>query len=158
MHNALISEKLRELHGALLEIVAMMNGAERDEMLIREAGIQLDRAQFPLLVAVDRFGPIGVGDLADRVGRDYTTVSRQLATMEERCLIVRGTNSRDRRIREARIAPAGSVMARAIDIARDRVLRQAFADWAADDLDDLVTLTCRLAEAMRRGQHEVRSD
>ena len=72
-----------------------------------EAGIRLDRALFPLLIAIGRFGPIGVVDLAERVGRDYTTVSRQVAKLEELSLVKRRASSADRRIREAIIAPAG---------------------------------------------------
>ncbi len=44
----------------MLDIVAVMNRPQRDDALIREAGISLDRALFPLLVSVERFGPIGV--------------------------------------------------------------------------------------------------
>jgi hypothetical protein len=73
------SERLRQLHGALLDIVSAINRPQRDEALIREAGIALDRALFPLLVGIERFGPIGVVELADRIGCDYTTVSRQVA-------------------------------------------------------------------------------
>jgi hypothetical protein len=39
-----ISKQLRVLHGALLSIVSVMNRPERDEVLIRQAGIRLDRA------------------------------------------------------------------------------------------------------------------
>src|ERR1700683_4422797 len=75
VQNTHIRDRLRELHGAVLDIVSAMNRPQRDEVLIKEAGIALDRALFPLLVGVQRFGPIGVVDLADRAGRDYTTVS-----------------------------------------------------------------------------------
>jgi len=67
VQNTHIEETLRELHGALLEIVGVMNRPQRDEAMIREAGIALDRALFPLLVLVERLGPIGVVELADRV-------------------------------------------------------------------------------------------
>jgi len=76
VQNTHIGMKLRRLHGAVLDIVSVINRPQRDEVLIKEAGIPLDRALFPLLVGVGRFGPIGVVELADRVGRDYTTVSR----------------------------------------------------------------------------------
>jgi len=56
--------------------------ANLDTALIREAGIFLDRALFPLLVGIERKGPIGVGELADLVSREYTTVSRQVAKLE----------------------------------------------------------------------------
>lgn len=37
-----------------------MNRPQRDEAMIREAGIGLDRALFPLLVLIEKRGPIGV--------------------------------------------------------------------------------------------------
>ena len=152
VRNTHMSHKLRELHGALLDIVGVMNGPQRDEAIIREAGIRLDRALFPLLVLVERLGPIGVVDLADRVGRDYTTVSRQTAKMESLGLIVRREGSTDRRVREAEIAPPGKAMTDLIDAARDRMLRAGFADWEPPEVDTLVTLMRKFAKALISGR------
>ncbi|MCJ2182277.1 MarR family winged helix-turn-helix transcriptional regulator [Novosphingobium sp. 1949] len=143
------SAQLREFHLALLQIVGMMNGAERDEILIREAGIRLDRALFPLLVTVGKFGPIGVVDIADRVGRDYTTVSRQMGRLDELGLVERRPGATDRRVREAHITPAGEAMNRAIDAARERLLNEGFAAWSEGEFDDLVRLMVKLAGTMR---------
>ena len=148
VQNTHISMQLRALHASVLDIVGLMNGAERDEMLIREAGIALDRALFPLLVLVERVGPIGVGDLADRVGRDYTTVSRQMAKLDGLGLITRRDNAADRRVREAVIAPAGKAMTDSIDAARERLLHAGFAEWEASEIDLLVTLMRRFADAL----------
>jgi DNA-binding MarR family transcriptional regulator len=87
----------------LLDIVAVMNRPQGDEKLIKEAAIPLERALFPLLICIERFGPIGVGHLADRVGRDYTTVSRQVSKLESLDLVKPG--AKDRRVSEAVIAP-----------------------------------------------------
>lgn len=149
LQDAHISARLRELHMALLDIVAVMNRPGRDEVLIREAGIPLDRALFPLLVLVERFGPIGVVDLADRVGRDHTTVSRQVARLEAAGLVLRRAGAADRRVREAAIAPRGKAMTEAVDAARDRIGRAALADWDAADVDDLARLLRRYADAVR---------
>ena len=92
-----ISEQIRVLHGALIDIVSVMNRPQVDERMVREAGISLDRALFPLLVGIERLGPIGVVDLADRVGRDYTTVSRQVAKLEALDLVERQPGAADRR-------------------------------------------------------------
>jgi hypothetical protein len=62
-----IREQIRALHEALIDIISVINRPQRDEMMVREAGISLDRALFPLLVVIERRGPIGVVDLADRV-------------------------------------------------------------------------------------------
>lgn len=56
----------------------------RDEQILQAAGIQLEQMLFPLLVAVGRHGPVGVVELADHLGRDYTTVSRQVKNWKPR--------------------------------------------------------------------------
>ena len=152
VRNTHMSHTLRELHGALLDIVGVMNGPQRDEAIIREAGIHLDRALFPLLVLVDRLGPIGVVELADRVGRDYTTVSRQTAKLESLGLVVRREGAKDRRIREAEIAPPGKAMTDLIDAARDRMLRDGLVDWQPQEVDALVTLMRKFAAALVSGR------
>jgi DNA-binding MarR family transcriptional regulator len=99
---------LPELHRSLIDIVSVMNLPERDTELLARAGLSLERALFPLLVLVERLGRIGVVDLAGRVGRDYTTVSRQIARLEELRLVTRRPGAADKRVREAVITPSAS--------------------------------------------------
>jgi DNA-binding MarR family transcriptional regulator len=146
VHNTHIKVKFRELHTALLDIVSAINRPQRDEALIKAAGIPLDRALFPLLVLIERLGPIGVVDLADRVGRDHTTVSRQMAKLESLDLILRQAGAQDRRVREAIIAPRGKDMTDAVDAARDRIASAILGDWADDDIDELVRLVQKFAD------------
>jgi DNA-binding MarR family transcriptional regulator len=146
VQNTHIDVPIRELHGALLDIVSVMNRPQRDEAMVREAGISLDRALFPLLVMVERLGPIGVVDLADRVGRDYTTVSRQVAKLESLGLVERHGSAADRRIREATITPKGKAMTDCVDEARERMARAIFAKWNQRDIKDLVRLMRKFAD------------
>jgi DNA-binding MarR family transcriptional regulator len=148
VQNTHISDQLRQLHGALLDIVSVMNRPQRDEVLIKEAGIPLDRALFPLLVGIARFGPIGIVDLADRVGRDYTTVSRQVAKLESLALVARQGSAADRRLREAVITPKGKAMTDLVDAAREKIGRAIFATWDAHDIDELVRLMRKFADAV----------
>jgi DNA-binding MarR family transcriptional regulator len=149
VQNTHISARLRELHAAVLDIVGAMNRPQRDEALIKEAGIPLDRALFPLLVSIERFGPIGIVELADRVGRDYTTVSRQVAKLESLGLVERRGRSTDRRVREAVVSPKGRAMTERVDAARDRIGRAIFKTWDARDIDDLARLMRKFADAMK---------
>jgi DNA-binding MarR family transcriptional regulator len=146
VQNTHMGNQLRRLHGALLDIVNVMNRPQRDEALIREAGIPLDRALFPLLVLVERFGPIGVVALADRVGRDYTTVSRQVAKLESLGLVQRRDGISDRRVREAVVTPKGKAMTDLVDAARERIGRRIFATWHMHEMDELVRLTRKFAD------------
>lgn len=140
-----ISQQLPLLHDALISIVSVMNSPQRDEEMIRHAGIRLDRALFPLLIGVGRLGPIGVGDLADRVGRDYTTVSRQVAKLDSLGLVERAPSKEDARVRFASITPQGKRMTDAIDRAREAKARALFKSWSREDFDDLIRLMRRLA-------------
>jgi len=132
-----------DLHNALLMIVGTFNRPQRDELLIKESGIQLDRALFPLLIQIGRFGPLGAVELADRAGRDYTTVSRQVAKLEELGLAQRQKNARDKRVNEAVITAAGKAMTDKIDAARTQIYQQLFADWPAEERAELTRLLQR---------------
>ncbi|WP_213738823.1 MarR family winged helix-turn-helix transcriptional regulator [Bradyrhizobium sp. dw_411] len=148
VQNTHIGDQLRQLHGALLDILSVMNQPQRDEALIKEAGIPLDRALFPLLVVVERFGPIGIVELADRVGRDYTTVSRQVARLESLDLVERQGSAADRRVREALVTSKGKAMTMLVDAARERIGRSVFATWDTNEIDELVRLMRKFADAV----------
>jgi len=149
VQNTHIGKQIRHLHGSLLDIVSLINRPQLDDVLIQEAAIPLERALFPLLVVIDKFGPIGVVDLADRVGRDYTTVSRQIAKLESLNLVERRAGAADRRIRETAISPKGKAMTRAADTARERLGRRVFETWDPRDFDELVRLMRKFADAIK---------
>lgn len=151
VQNTLDSATLRSLHGALIDIVSVMNRPQRDEDMVREAGIALDRALFPLLVMIERLGPIGIVDLADRVGRDYTTVSRQVSKLVELGLAERRENPVDRRVREAVVTADGKAMTDRIDTAREKMARETFSDWEDGEVTDLIRLMRRFADAVTGG-------
>lgn len=144
-------QQLRTLHDALISIMITMNTPQRDAELIEAAGIKLDRALFPLLVGVERRGPIGVVELADGVGRDYTTVSRQVAKLESLGLIERQASALDARVRLATVTPAGKAMTEALDAARERKARAIFATWAPHEVEQLVALMPKFAQALAQG-------
>jgi len=149
VQNAHMSTQLRELHGSLVEIVGVMNRPQRDEAMVREAGIALDRALFPLLVLVERLGPIGVVELADRVGRDYTTVSRQVAKLESLGLILRQASAVDRRVRESVITEKGKAMTDRVDETREKIGVSIFSTWDEGDFDNLVRLMRKFADELK---------
>ena len=149
MQNTYIRSQIRQVHGAVLDIVSAMNRPQRDDVLIREAGIALDRALFPLLVGIERFGPIGVVELADRIGRDYTTVSRQVARLESLALVQRRAGPGDRRVREALISAQGKAMIDRLDAARERIGQDIFQSWDAQDINELVRLMQKFADALK---------
>ncbi|WP_207905535.1 MarR family transcriptional regulator [Caulobacter sp. BK020] len=145
---------LPDLHRSLVDIVSTMNRPENDAAMLDKAGLALERALFPLLVLVERLGPIGVVDLAGRVGRDHTTVSRQVARLEELGLVQRRAGQADRRVREAVITPQGKAATDAVDAARGRMALALFRDWSPGEFDDLVRLMRKFADGLGEAAEE----
>ena len=146
MQNTRKNARLRDLHRSLLDLMGVLNRPQRDEALIAEAGISLERALFPLLVVIERLGPIGIVELADRVGRDHTTVSRQVARLESLKLVSRRASPDDRRVREVLAAAKGKAMVVAIDGARERLAAPVLAQWSERDLDQFARLLRRFVD------------
>jgi DNA-binding MarR family transcriptional regulator len=146
VQNTRKNKQLLKLHRSLIDLMSVMNRPQGDAILIREAGISLDRALFPLLVRIDRLGPIGIVDLADRAGRDHTTVSRQVAKLESLELVSRRASPADGRVREALIAEKGKAMVQAVDAARERLFAPILSKWSERDFDELVRLMRRFVD------------
>jgi len=138
--------QIRVLREALLDLTGVLNRPQPDAALIAAAGVDLDRALFPLLARIERLGPLGIVELAELAGRDYSTVSRQITKLEGLGLVARCASPHDGRVRAAVITAQGRVMTDALETARQKVIRGLLADWPDSDIDQLAHLLRRLAD------------
>jgi len=141
-----VKKDMQLLREALLDLTGVLNRPQPDAALIALAGVDLDRALFPLLMRVERRGPLGIGELAELCGRDYTTVSRQIGRLEDIGLVARRINAKDARIKEAMITRKGCAVTRRLDGAREKLMAALLADWSADDVSKLAGLLRKLAD------------
>ena len=141
---------ITEFHGALLDIIGVINQPVRDEQLLQAAGVKLDQILFPLLVAIGRCGPVGVVELADNLGRDYTTVSRQVKKLEAQSLAHKQPNAQDRRISEVTLSEQGRAIFDAIAVARQKLMNQVLATWSPEEVEALFRLTRKYADSLQQ--------
>lgn len=141
-----MNQELRQLQEALLDITGLLNRSQPDSMLINTAGVDLERALLPLLARIARRGPLGIVELADVSGRDYTTVSRQVTKLEQMGLVQRHVSPVDNRVREVAITEQGLTMTSALDVAREQLMATVLADWDAQEVQHLARLTRRFAD------------
>lgn len=149
---------LDDIASALIDLTGCLNSPRQDEVLLGEAGVALDRALFPLLVRLNAMGTTSVTELAGQVGRDPSTVSRQLARLESLGLVKRPTAKDDMRVREAAITKAGLAAVNAIAKARRKLLGQLLQDWTESELRLFPELLQRLADGMKEKQRTGNSD
>lgn len=80
-------------------------------------GVDVTAAQLPILVASQLMGPVPLSALATQLGMDRTTLTRNLAGLQEARLIAVDADV-DRRVRLVALTPAGR-----------RTLRRAIRAW-----------------------------
>lgn len=134
---------------ALMDLIGLLNSPRRDDVLLEAAGVALPRALFPLLVRIGASGAIGVGLLAEQVGRDHSTISRQVAALEKLGLVKRRASAEDSRINEAAITAKGNDTVARITKARRKLLGGLLSDWSEKERHDLARLNQKLADAMK---------
>jgi DNA-binding MarR family transcriptional regulator len=137
---------------ALLELTGCLNSPRQDDILLREAGVSLDRALFPLLVRLSAVSAMSVAKLAEQVGRDPSTVSRQLAKLAQLGLVRRPAARDDLRVRDAAVTKAGLRTVAAITAARRRLLSELLGDWSPAEREVFPRLLQRLAARMKGRQ------
>jgi DNA-binding MarR family transcriptional regulator len=139
-------KEIRDLREALLDLTGILNRPQPDAALIEAAGVDLDRALFPLLARIERRGPLGIVELAELAGRDYTTVSRQVAKLESLGLVARVPSPEDKRVRAAVVTDEGRAMTRALDAARQKIIEGLFAHWDTNEVRELSRLLRKFAD------------
>ena len=149
------TRNLDELAGALIDLVGFMNSPRQDDVLLREAGVSLDRALFPLLARLSAYPSMGGAELAEHVGRDPSTVSRQVAKLEALGLVKRQAGAGDMRVKEAVITKAGDRTIAALTLARRRLLAELLDGWTKEERVLLTKLLRRFSDAMRDKQKEL---
>ena len=142
-----------EIASALIELTGLLNSPRQDEVLLRVAGISLDRALFPLLVRLSSAPVMSVAQLAEQAGRDPSTISRQIAKLEQLGFVQRPSVQKDMRARAAAITRSGTRVVTAITNARRRLLSELIKDWPVTEQEMFPVLLRKFAGAMKTGQN-----
>jgi DNA-binding MarR family transcriptional regulator len=137
----------RTLHDSLLDLMGAINSPQSDAKLLQRAGVCLDRGLYPLLVRIAR-RPIPVTKLAEQVGRDQSTVSRQLQGLEQLGLISRALGTADQRMRNVEVTGTGRKAVARIAAAREQLTDEALSGWGVGDRITLAELMRRLADSV----------
>jgi len=139
-----------EIFKALIDLVSIMNRPDRDKKMIANAGVNMEAAAFRVFVGIGHLQPTSVGDLADMMGKNYSSVSRQIDKLETAGLVHTNPSSSDSRIRVSELTTYGEEVRTTISLARERNMREALADWTPEAKRDLLDNLRRLFEALQR--------
>jgi DNA-binding MarR family transcriptional regulator len=120
------------------------------EAVQRKRAYPLDRAQYLLLVLLQRDGPQPITTLAEQLLLDGSTVTRQVSAMEQEALIDRLPNPKDGRsvlIRATRYGLRIADQMRDMRLGRIALL---FDDWTETERVALASLLAKLNASLQR--------
>ncbi|WP_218096243.1 MarR family winged helix-turn-helix transcriptional regulator [Paenibacillus solanacearum] len=139
-----------EVFKALVDLVSLLNRPDRDKKMIADAGVSLEAATFRVFVGIVHLQPTSVGDLAAMMGKNYSSVSRQIDKLETAGLVHTYPSSSDSRFRLSELTKYGEEINAMIRLARERNMREALADWTLDEKNVLLNNLRRLFESLQR--------
>lgn len=102
--------------------------------LVAQVHPELDSASYALLLHLDDTGPVRAADVVERTGLDKSTVSRQIARLEELELVERVPDPSDGRARLVQLTVSGADRLSVVRTDRRRRLRARFEGWSTTDL------------------------
>jgi DNA-binding MarR family transcriptional regulator len=133
-----------EIHRIILDLNGLMNRPDLDAAFLARAGVKLDRALFPLLSRIGVVGPVSVVELANLIGRDHSTVSRQIAKLVDLGLVTRFAAAQGQRARLLQPTETGSAMLLEFARTRRQIFEQRLAGWSDEDKRRLIDLLRRV--------------
>lgn len=104
----------------------------------------LDGASYALLLHLSDIGPVRAADVVERTGLDKSTVSRQIARLEELDLVERVADPSDGRARLVQLTVTGASRLHEIRSHRRAQLRAQLGQWSTGDIREFSRLLGKL--------------
>lgn len=105
---------------------------------------ELDAACYAMLVHLSDIGPVRAADVVERTGLDKSTISRQIARLEELDLVERVADPHDGRARLVQLTEIGTQRLGKVRADRWTRLHEIFTSWPTDDITTFSALLGRL--------------
>ncbi|MDI6912503.1 MarR family transcriptional regulator [Nocardioides sp.] len=100
----------------------------------------VERAAYGILAWLHDTGPLRPGALAAHFHLDASTISRQVASLEQAGLITREPDAEDRRACRLRLTEHGRTVLTATRAERRGVVRELLQSWSPEDLANFAFL------------------
>lgn len=139
-----------DIFESLFQIVNFFNDPRHDTTLLKKSGIKDDKNLLPIIVRVGVSQTISVGDLANQLGKNHSSISRQIDKFEKQGLLVSSYNDNDRRIRQVALTEKGAELLQLIEKARYELLDDIFSQITEDELKGIANSLNLLATTLTR--------
>jgi DNA-binding MarR family transcriptional regulator len=128
------------------------------QVLLERAGVDFPASHMPVLAALDRLGPLNVGELTEAMGVSQPGVTRLLDKLEAEGLVGSAQSAEDRRVRTIALTKSGrSLVSRSKRIVWPLV-EAAVADACAGPAQHVLAQLSALEEALAAAPLSARAE
>lgn len=113
-----------------------------------EAGLTLPAGDYTLLTQLDRWQPVRLSTVAERLEVDRSSLSPQTRRLEQAGLIARLPDPHDNRAQLVEVTPRGSTVLGRLWAARAKALAALVEDWMPQDVARLTAGLADLAQSI----------
>jgi DNA-binding MarR family transcriptional regulator len=134
-------------------VVALVRAATRPALQLRfiaKAAVPVERSGYELLRVVADEGDVRMTDIAERLGVDASTASRQVKQLVEAGLLERKDDPDDGRAKRLSLTKEGLRAVGRLQSVRHDVFDSVLAEWPEADRAALAPLLARLAVDLKR--------
>lgn len=139
---------LPEIERGLSTIVRWGNLPRVRDRYVAAAGMALDRSSYVFLVRLNERGPARLSELAQNLGIDLSTASRQVHHLQVAGLVQRTAVEEDRRAAVLSVTADGKAMVERILTARRCVITDLLEGWTPQQRQELARVLSHLADDM----------
>jgi DNA-binding MarR family transcriptional regulator len=125
---------------------------------VGKARNSMDRAAYLLLNRLDREGPMGVKALAEAMGIDSSTVTRQVAPLVDTGLVKRTSHPEDGRAVVLALSPRGRGRLDEVRDSRRRLMAQVTGGWTSQEREVFTELLARFNLSLSEWHAGLRDD
>jgi DNA-binding MarR family transcriptional regulator len=119
---------------ALGRILRVSRSPRFGDAIRGRAGIKLDRASYGVLERTGALAPVRLSDLAQELGVDVSTVSRQVQALEQKGLVDREPDPVDGRAQLLQLTRKGKAVRSKMQAAWQETIAGVLIQWKPDDI------------------------
>ncbi len=136
-------DDIARIEAALVTLVRRATDPRGNQQINALAGVDIERAPAVMLARIEELEPVRLSELAEVVGVEVSTASRQVAGLVDRGYVERSPEPDDRRASAHRLSPTGRDLRHRLGAARRVWFERLLADF--DEVD-----RARLGELLER--------
>ena len=129
-----VPEPVGQIEQALGALLRLTRAPRFAETVRQRAGAEVDRAGYAVLVRVSELGPVRLSELAQYLGLDVSTVSRQVQQLEQRGLVDRSPDPLDGRAALLELSVPGRDIMQKMRDAWEETVADVLGAWKPADI------------------------